>query len=188
MNVFRIAILAVAGFLLSAQALAYYCSTPAGNGYVNEGDSMSKVQQACGQPTSSTDSDKQNETTTAIQYWTYENAQVDKGTGLGNYSQQTVVRSGPSTTVEVANGKITNIMQSGSQSGSENCFSQSSIQVGGSSDDLLAACGSPTSTTTQPKTTQGPTTKITTWIYSRGQYSSPLVLTFEGGKLSQIQE
>lgn len=185
MNLSQLVVPTVVGLLVSVQAQAYYCSTAGGNGYINVGDPMSQVQQTCGQPTSTNESEKRQDTTTAIQYWTYENAKIMDGTGLGT-KQQTVERSGPSTTVEITEGKITNIMQG--QGGGSDCLAQSNIQVGNTSDKLLGKCGSPSSTTTQPKVTEGLSQKIITWTYDQGEYASPLVLTFENGSLTQIQD
>lgn len=188
MNFFK-CLLAIAIIAFSSQSYAYYCSTSAGNGYVNIGDTPAQVQQACGVPSFTDKNKMHDEKTTAIQYWTYENAFITNTVGLeSGGARQSVSRSGPTTTVEIQNGQITNIMQDSNSDASNDCFSRGSIKVGDSSDQLLASCGQPSSSTTQPKTVQGPEKDVETWHYSRGNYASPLVFEFEDGRLKNIKE
>ena len=61
------------------------------------------------------------------------------------------------------------------------------LSVGASYDAVLSACGTPTTTNMQNKSNQEQKT-ITVWQYDKGQFSNPLVLQFEQGKLTTISD
>ena len=169
---------------LFSPAFAYYCATQSGNGFIDIGDSEQAVAQACGQPTNKEQQKIPQTETQQSQYWVYQNAQIDQSVGLNvNGPTRSVQRSGPSATVTVQNGVVTDIQQGSGDSG---CMSN--IQKGDSTDQLLSACGKPDNVSVQAQQQQLPDKTMDVWTYDRGDYSTPLTLEFESGALTNITE
>ncbi len=182
---------ALAALLLSQSAWAYYCSGPQGSGYINIGDSMAQVQQACGAPTAQHNEKApgtSNVTTTQI--WTYMSYTTTEplttSTGLGRPNVQVDEGDGPNMVVTIQGGKVTNIAESGQNTQSTNQCGRP-VSVGSSQAQVLQACGQPTNMNTQQQTSQGPASEVTVWEYNYGQYRQPLILEFNSrGQLSKI--
>ena len=171
--------------LISQSAFAYYCSTQAGQGYINVGDSMAQVQQACGNATNAQTQDTANKEFKTTEYWMYSNAKVANSVSYGTFKTQTNVTQEASPAVfQIENGIVTGITDNGSNVQSVKTCGPA-IKVGDSSKNVLSSCGNPTSTNMQNKPSDKKN-KITTWTYDQGQFSQPLVLEFTDGKLSKI--
>lgn len=186
-----------------AHAAAYYCSTGAGNGYINLGDTIAQVQQACGAPTQTQQSEVRQQQTSKVEYWLYQNneaqashqspvATLSQPVGdqptLGNL-QVSTQSQGPNVVFKVENKTISGISRDGINTNIYSaCSSGTSVQVGGSIEQLIASCGQPSFINTQDSNTSVSVTPtmVTTWTYDLGGYTAPLVLQFTDGKLVKI--
>lgn len=190
MNKLIVCLVAVFFSILSSQAFAaFYCSSRAGHGFINTGDSMQQVQQACGKPTSQNESTQQQQQHSSVQYWIYENIQHQQSTKLGIVSRDSdVIRTAPSTVYEIKNGKVNSITEdSKATSSTESCQGRT-ISVGDSSDNVIAACGKPETTSVQMQKEPASNNQVSTWTYDRGNYSTPIILQFKDGKLSNVSQ
>lgn len=166
-------------------SFAYYCSTQAGRGYINIGDTIDQVGKACGTPTNTQVDEVPDKSFSTTEYWSYSNVQVKQALPLGvNRPEAKVSNSGSMATFEIKNGAVTSISEGGSSvTSTDTCGSP--VSVGASSNSVLSNCGTPSNTSTQ-NTPSDKKNKVTTWTYDRGQYSSPLILKFEDEKLTAI--
>ncbi len=172
--------------LLSSQVcFAYYCSTSKGNGFINQGDSMEQVRQACGAPTSTLEKKVPAGAFQTTQFLMYSNIEMKQAQPFQPNRTYTDVQSkGPSIVVEITDGKVTRISQDGSMVQSTSACSKP-LAVGATYDTVLSACGTPATTNMQNKPSDEEKT-ITIWQYDQGQFSNPLVLQFDQGKLVAI--
>ena len=178
--------------LLSTSSYAYFFSSPQGNCYINEGDTMSQVEQACGSPTAKKDGQHNPSTTQVVEYWNYDNT-VRKGSlapstsNANSNSRYTIHQDGDNMLFVVTDGKVTSMNVNGSPASSTRGCGGSSVEIGMTSDKLLSACGNPTNKSVSQQNVYKKPVKITTWTYDLGEYRSPLTLTFDAqGKLTKI--
>lgn len=178
----------ISSLLYIKAGFAYFCSTSTGRGYINLGDSMAQVTQMCGTPTSTQVTEVPDGSFSTVEYWSYTRLKVTRAVPLGvNQPDPQVAALGPSITFEIQNGQVTAISENGQASTmTEQCGIP--IAIGATADTILSNCGTPTSTNMQ-NTPNKKTKKITSWVYDRGQYTTPLTLQFdETGALAAINE
>lgn len=183
-------------FLLSfcsiSNVFAYYCSTQQKNGFISIGNTMDQVKAACGEPTDITESEAPpSNAISTIQYWMYENIQVNMQQPLTVQGPiRNVQRNLPPVVFQITNNFITAITQGEkSVTQTNQCNgSQSEVRVGDSLDKLITACGQPSFVNTSNQSAaQTPPEKMTTWTYSTGQYAPPITLIFNAqGSLISI--
>ena len=106
----------LSSLFLIQSSFAYYCSTQAGRGYINIGDSMDQVSQMCGTPTSTSEDDVKDTSFTTTEYWSYSKTEVTQSVPLGvNQPQSRVTSAGPMTTFQFSNGMVSSISDGGKQ-------------------------------------------------------------------------
>lgn len=188
--------------LFSLNAYAYYCSTGQANGFINTGDSMQQVQQACGTPTNVTQPEQPSSIPTDIQQWTYSHQPSHISTWSAGSLAVTAMSAAPPSyqppaatnvtyppdvTFVVINGKVQSIISEGQQLSSSNlCASGATVQVGQDAQSVLTSCGQPAQITKTQKDIPTQPQTITTWTYDQGDYRPPLILQFTNGQLTQV--
>jgi hypothetical protein len=171
----------------TAQAASFYCSTQGGNGYVNTGDSMQKVQATCGNPTSTSQQQTSNVMQQQIQTWIYAPRILNNTNNNSIYgSQSNINNQGPSVSFQVINNQVTAI--SSSQQGQVkqwNCPG-GTVGVGANANQLANACGQPTTVNNNSQQVSVQPHNIVYWSYQVNQYSKPIVMQFQDGYLVQV--
>lgn len=174
----------------TSQAASFYCSTQGGNGYVNTGDSMQKVQATCGNPTSTSQQQTSNVMQQQIQTWIYAPRILNNTNMTNNNSlykpQNNPNNQGSSVSFQVINNQVTAI--SSSQQGQVkqwNCPA-GSVGVGSSANQLASACGQPTTVDNNSQQVSVQPHNIVYWSYQVNQYSKPIVMQFQDGYLVQV--
>ncbi|NNM60490.1 MAG: DUF2845 domain-containing protein [Legionellales bacterium] len=175
-----------------AQADSYYCSTQGGNGYINTGDSIQKVQTTCGAPTTNV---QQQTPTTAQQQnesWVYSAGMTTPPNTNGFVISPQVARTNevvPAITFQIVNNQITSISSANHGSASQfRCpTTGQTIQIGATTDQLVKACGEPTTRDRSTQQVNVPAHVVNTWSYQVNSYSKPLILQFQDGVLVKIQ-
>lgn len=179
-------------FSSHVEAGSFYCSTQGGSGYVNTGDSMQKVQATCGAPT--TNMQQQTPTTAQQQnqQWVYSAGMTTPPNTTGFVVSPQVTRTNeviPAITFQVINGRVTAI--SSANHGGTKQFrcptTGRTIAIGATTDQLVEACGQPTTRDTNTQQVNVPSHVINTWTYQVNSYSQPIVMEFQDGVLVKIQ-
>lgn len=175
--------------ILSPSAFAFYCSVNGHNGFINIGDSTDQVKQACGDPDTAQDAPLEGEDKiTTIQYWLYQNVQVNYMSPLAVEGPFTnVTRNGPPMVFEITNSLVTAITQGGNSVTATTACPEGAVRIGTSIDRLIEACGQPTTVNMQNQQTDPvDRPKVLTWTYSDPYDQQPIVLQFIDGRLSSI--
>ncbi|MBB72808.1 MAG: hypothetical protein CMF50_10490 [Legionellales bacterium] len=199
---FVTAAVAVSALFLSSSSYAFFFSSSTANCYMNVGDSMTTIEQACGAPTSKEQKETGGPSSSIVQYWSYDNTvregnlaprvnqnpdQISGQRGRFNQSETyTIAKQGPNLIFAIDGQTIKSITKNGKKVSRASCQS-SSVQVGQGMQDLLSACGNPSNKNIGHKSTDKPEETLTVWKYDLGQFRNPVVLTFgPDGKLRNI--
>lgn len=174
----------IAGFLICflippSVSASYYCMET--NQVVNEGDSMERVEAACGKPTRITTKNEVTSVPVEVVEWVYMTPRPVDPTQAYSYL--------PYLTVIFDNRRrVTEIRAS--QLGPPNGFSSATcrtgnLHVGDSAGAILSACGNPT-IINRRRSSENSVHQTVEWFYETSKYLSPVTFRFENGVLKQI--
>ncbi len=164
-------------FILSAplQSSAELFMCPNTYKYIETGDSIAKVQQQCGAPTSKVTRDQQVKKKVNVEHLFYHT-----GNGYRNLSV--------TATVTVKDGKVTSInLGSANTQGSDFCEG-GPIAVGDSAIAVQNNCGTPAFTNRSTSMESRGYKKVTQWLYDFGNNQPNLTLQFVNGQLETIKQ
>jgi hypothetical protein len=164
--------------ITSTASASYYCMKS--NQIVNEGDSMEKVEAACGKPTRINTKNEVTSIPVEVVEWVYMTRPVNP-TKTSSYL--------PYLTVIFNNQrKVTEIRAS--QFAVPNGFSSATcksgnLHVGDSAGAILSACGNPT-IINRRRSSENSVHQMVEWIYEISPDLPPITFRFENGILSHI--
>lgn len=198
-SITRILVLSTLSFAaMSALAASYYCLET--NQVVNEGDSMEKVQNACGTPTQVIIRDDVTNTPTEITEWVYMTNRPIDPTRTSDYlpyltvvfdnqGKVTQLRQNQQSdfneqTLNVQNPKQNELLDPNKQN--QVTCQQGSIKIGDDMPTVQITCGTPT-LVNKMQSSQDVTKKIVEWNYQKNSSPTPLKFLFENGILRQIK-
>lgn len=162
---------------------SYFC--PNNFNQINIGDSITQVQQVCGNPTQQSTTQQENQN--VPQQWTYFVQQ-----NIGNLTGATTNQGAIKTEINFdQTGKVVNITVNGNSAASINLCGSAVVQIGSMMNAVKTACGTPSYVNKQtpfvaPGASAPPATQtVTTFTYNS---TPPFTLTFTDGKLTSVQQ
>lgn len=179
MKIIKIILLSIFSMLgMKVFAAPYYCLET--NQIVNEGDSMEKVQAACGTPTRVSIKDEISSAPKQITEWVYISRPTDP-TKTQDYLARLIV-------VFNDKGKVTQLKQSQLQNNEQTNVTcgVGSVNIGDDMPTVQITCGTP-SFINKLQSSEETTKKVVEWSYQKNSLIVPLVFRFEDGILTQIK-
>lgn len=185
---------------MNALAASYYCLET--NQVVNEGDTMEKVQTACGSPTEINIKDEVVSTPTETTEWVYmTNRPIDPTRTADYLPYLTVVFNSQGKVIELrqSQNQLNTALNPNNQDLKQpsqlldplnektpvTC-QEGSIKIGDEMPTVQVTCGTPT-LVNKLQSSQDVVKKVVEWSYQKNSSLTPLKFQFENGILKQIK-
>ena len=155
--------------------------------------SQQDILAACGQPSSVSQIDKNDNRLHATQYWNYQQQTTQMlpstpGTiSPTPYGSVKVNNSGNTLVVEINNNAVTSLAMNDKLVSSASCPNGGFVQVGDSSNRVVSSCGTATQVTYQYQKNSSALPPATQWTYSL-QGGGSLTIQFEQGVVSAFNQ
>lgn len=185
----------VLGFLvcsfifLFAHAASYMC--PGTYQYINTGDDIAKVMQACGKPNARVTKTLPRVVQQPTEQWVFRAVSNTKILGYSQHLDQTFdynIRSRPRIVITFFQNKVVAVSLDSQDVGATDlCRSRQMVTKGMPKSRVLAICGSPEFVNRGMRTINQGMEKVTVWVYVHDQYLPKTVLQFRNGILTSIE-
>lgn len=163
--------------------------------YIDLGNTLAEVQAACGKPIRTSTEQRAKTVTEPTEEWVYYGVE-DPDDRESWHSQSVSVPADfdiylyrlPKLYVTFRRNKVISVTLDSQEVGSSNiCDRAALIKKGDDQSTVEGYCGSPRLSNAGSKTFYEGLVEVTTWVYQFDEYQPPLILEFQGGKLSRIK-